>query len=190
MTSNAIYKITNSINDNFYIGKTTIGIHQRFKRHLSLYEQGHTHLYRAMKLYGIENFSISIIEFTTQDLLNEKEKFWISELLPTYNMTIGGDGGNTSNSINYIKSMMDYHSKKSPSDYATYGMLGKKQSEKFLKSIKLSNSCPVMCNGIEYSSINEAEKDHVGINLRKRLDNPKYPEFYRLKEKIKRNPIK
>lgn len=38
------------------------------------------------------------------------------------------------------------------------------------------------CEGTEYISIAEAQKQYKGIcNLWKRLDNPKYPNFYRLK---------
>lgn len=49
-----------------------------------------------------------------------------------------------------------------------------------------SNSCPVSCEGKVYSSVGEAEKAYPGISIRKRLDNDKYPNFYRLKEKTLR----
>ena len=83
--------------------------------------------------------------------------------------------------------MIESHKKRIPSDYATYGMLGKKQSDRFTQAIKESNRCPVICEGIEYKSVGEAEKANIGISIRKRLDNPKYPEFYRLREKILRS---
>lgn len=37
------------------------------------------------------------------------------------------------------------------------------------------------CEGVVYNSITEAQMYYTGINLWKRLDKPKYPEFYRIK---------
>ena len=49
-----------------------------------------------MQKYGIENFSISLLEDNIQDNeINEREKFWISKLntyYQGYNATLGGDG--------------------------------------------------------------------------------------------------
>ena len=50
-------------------------------------------LYRAMRKYGIEHFSISLIEQTEQP--EEREIFWIEQLNTYhngYNATLGGDG--------------------------------------------------------------------------------------------------
>lgn len=38
------------------------------------------------------------------------------------------------------------------------------------------------CEGIIYDSITQAQKHYKGIKLVNRLDNPKYPEFYRIKK--------
>jgi hypothetical protein len=138
-----------------------------------------------MRKYGIDNFIVESIE-TVISNINEREIFWINNLKPEYNMTKGGDGGNTSSSPNYKQSMKKYHSNKI--GYATYGMLGKQQSDKFFTSIKKSNSCPVSCNGIEYASVGEAQEAYPGISVRKRLDNSNYPEFYRLRPRtLRRN---
>ena len=61
-----IYKITNLINGNIYIGQS-IDIENRFKTHKSRafnenereYEKP---LYQAFRKYGLENFSFEIIE--------------------------------------------------------------------------------------------------------------------------------
>jgi hypothetical protein len=137
-----------------------------------------------MRKYGTINFTIKVLEET--DSPNEREIYWIKTLHPHYNMTEGGDGGDTSNSPNYKLGMKTYHESRKPEDYATYGMLGKKQSQKNLNAIKKSNSCPVMCEGIEYSSVGSAQEFYKGISIRRRLDDPKYQQFYRLKEKVKR----
>lgn len=181
-----IYKITNTKNNKFYIGKTTKTIENRFKAHCYNSRNGNTYLYKAMRKYGTNSFIIESIE-TVIDDINKREIFWIDNLKPEYNMTKGGDGGDTSNSPNFKESMIEMHSKKVSSDYATYGMLGKKQSSKFLESIKKSNSCPVSCNGIQYDSVGEAQQAYPGISIRKRLDNPKYPEFYRLRPRTLRS---
>jgi hypothetical protein len=61
-----------------------------------------THLYRAMRLYGIDNFTLEILEEVAGDI-NAREIYWIETLRPEYNMTTGGDGGDTSWSPNYRK---------------------------------------------------------------------------------------
>lgn len=89
-----IYKITNLINQKVYIGQTSRTIDIRWQQHLELSKTGETHLYRAMRKYGIENFSIEQVEETS--LLNEREIFWIDyykSFEKGYNMTLGGEGG-------------------------------------------------------------------------------------------------
>jgi group I intron endonuclease len=182
-----IYKITNIITQDFYIGKTIKTSEERFLRHiyLSRYDS-QTHLHRAMRKYGEHNFIIETLETPSESILSEREKILIEEHKPPYNMTEGGDGGYTAHSPNFIESMKKYHSKKDRSSYATYGMLGKKFPESSKKLISEKNSCPVVCEGITYPSVAEAEKAYPGIKVRGRLDNPKYPDFYRLRERTKR----
>lgn len=179
-----IYQITNVVNFKCYIGKTTKTAEHRFKRHCCNSKKGNTHLYRAMRKFGLDKFTVTVLEETTPELLNDREQFWISELNPHYNMTSGGDGGDTSNSPNYKKGMLSRST--DPSKLASYGMLGKKQSEKFYNAVKKSNCCPVVCEGVKYSSVGEAQKAYPGINIRKRLDNEKFPQFYRLRERTRR----
>jgi group I intron endonuclease len=180
-----IYQIKNTVNSKIYIGKTTKTPEERLKKHFYNAKYGSvTYLYRAIRKYGESNFSISIIE-ETFDNLNEREKYWIQKLNPEYNMTIGGDGGDTSNSPNYKEAIREYHSKKSSKDYATYGMLGKSTSQLTKNKISKANSHPIMCDGILYNSINDAQLAYPGISIRKRLDSAKYPNFYRLKPKRK-----
>jgi group I intron endonuclease len=53
----------------------------------------------AIKKYGIVNFKKETLEVcNTLELLNEREKFWIKELKAItegYNISLGGDGGDT-----------------------------------------------------------------------------------------------
>ena len=91
-----IYQITNDINDKIYIGKTETSLEQRFKQHCKDSQTKRCEnrpLYRAMQKYGIEHFSISLIEQTDQPEI--REIFWIEKLGTYkygYNATLGGDG--------------------------------------------------------------------------------------------------
>lgn len=100
-----IYKATCLINQKVYIGKTR-NFEKRKKQHLSGKEN---HLFsRAIQKYGAENFTWEIIEENIPDdsLANEREKYWISYYnsyfrwpnSSGYNMTKGGDGGNSRDS--------------------------------------------------------------------------------------------
>jgi group I intron endonuclease len=91
-----VYKITNSINDKVYVGRTIRSIEQRYKEHLQSLENGDTrHLYSAMRKYGANNFKIELIEeCSTLDEMIEKEAYYC-ELLEAYtkgyNMTTAGE---------------------------------------------------------------------------------------------------
>ena len=91
-----IYKITNTINGKMYIGKTELTIEKRFQQHCKDSQRdkmSNRPLYKAMRKYGVEFFSIEEIEET--DSPEEREIYWI-EFYGTfkngYNATMGGDG--------------------------------------------------------------------------------------------------
>ena len=95
-----IYKISNSINNKIYIGKTLYSIQRRWKQHLhnaqNRKDLWKLPLYAAMRLHGVENFSISEVE-QVKDFhnLSEREKYWIAKYDSYslgYNATRGGDG--------------------------------------------------------------------------------------------------
>ena len=91
-----IYQITNNINGKIYIGKTERTIKERWSEHCQDYLRQRCEarpLYRAMRKYGISNFSIEMIEET--DNPEEREIFWIEQkgsFKNGYNATMGGDG--------------------------------------------------------------------------------------------------
>ena len=93
-----IYKIINNINNKIYVGKTNLTIQERFNQHCrdsqKISEQTRP-LYRAMNKYGIENFTIELIEECPTDLASFKEQYWIGYYKGYengYNATKGGDG--------------------------------------------------------------------------------------------------
>jgi len=93
-----IYKITNKINNKFYIGMAE-DIEKRWIRHKNLDNHSCIKLHRAMKKYGVENFIFEIIEECSSQIIAwEKERFWIKELKARelgYNINEGGHGGDT-----------------------------------------------------------------------------------------------
>lgn len=91
-----VYKIYNDVSDKLYIGITTKSLEQRWKWHLNKCRKGvTTHLYSAMRKYGIEKFHIVQIDSANSlDELKKKEQYYVT-LFDTYksgyNMTEGGD---------------------------------------------------------------------------------------------------
>lgn len=94
-----IYCITNKINGKIYVGQS-INIEQRWKAHRTKpYNpndpQYDSFFYRAIRKYGIENFEFSILEQCSEELLDERECYWIDKLnsfSAGYNLTPGGGG--------------------------------------------------------------------------------------------------
>ena len=90
-----IYKVTNKINGKIYIGQTIQPLNIRWSSHCSEYS-GCTAIKRAIKKYGVENFTIEQIDVaTTQEELDQKEQHYIEyykSLVPNgYNLTTGGE---------------------------------------------------------------------------------------------------
>lgn len=100
-----IYKITNQLNNKSYIGKSK-DLHVRLRAHHTEPFNPNAHMYnsliyRAIRKYGIENFSFEILEYCSEEQLNEREQYWIKQYNTNiyttngygYNMTIGGEPG-------------------------------------------------------------------------------------------------
>lgn len=93
-----IYKIENAINNKIYIG-FSINIKQRLADHKNKYKKLDSKLYRAIRKYGIDNFSFEII-YCSNDIeytLNTMEPYFIgiyNAFSNGYNATIGGDKWN------------------------------------------------------------------------------------------------
>lgn len=95
-----IYIITNLINYKVYIGKTQYknpekrwNEHKRYSRSTRVTYRNKP-LYRAMRKYGIDNFSFEILEET--DECSERERYYIRKFNAFssngYNATTGGEG--------------------------------------------------------------------------------------------------
>ena len=98
-----IYKITNKINNKIYIGQVyNKTIQDRFNRHINeASPKSRSYIDRAINKQGKENFICEEIDKgTSKEDLNNKEIYWIkyfnsTDLTIGYNLTKGGDGGNT-----------------------------------------------------------------------------------------------
>lgn len=92
-----IYLIDNDINDKVYIGKTLITISERYSRHIYDAKNylDNSAIHHAMQKYGYEHFQVHEIEKCPNDILSEREKYWIAyydSYNNGYNLTSGGDG--------------------------------------------------------------------------------------------------
>lgn len=98
-----VYKITNIINGKVYIGQTKFTAEERFEHHCkkALEENADFELSRAIKKYGKEKFKVEVLEeVKTREEACFFEIAYIKKYNSTnrdvgYNMTNGGEGGNT-----------------------------------------------------------------------------------------------
>lgn len=102
-----IYKITNTINNKSYIGQS-INIASRWAEHKRLSNsEDQRIIYRAIRKYGLENFTFEVLEECQEQELNEREIYWINffdSFENGYNMTYGGDGSRKYDIIAIVES--------------------------------------------------------------------------------------
>lgn len=115
-----IYKTTNLINGKFYIGKDSFNDPE--------YLGSGKLIKSAIKKYGRGNFKKEIIEYCDDiDHLNDREKYWISELkcresLNCYNIGEGGIGGDN---ITFNPNKDEFIQKMKRINSESNGMFGK-----------------------------------------------------------------
>ena len=83
----AVYKITNTITGDFYIGSSK-NVKNRWMSHKkpSTWNKcPNNQLYLDMKKYGVDKFELQILEEAEIEQLKEKEQWFIELLKPTYN---------------------------------------------------------------------------------------------------------
>ncbi len=161
-----IYKITNTINNKQYVGKTEQSDPQkRWKEHLRDYKKifkNKRPLYSAMIKYGPENFKFEILEETNEP--NEREIFYIT-FLDTYsngyNATLGGDGRSSITNQNEI---VKYYLNNKPTivELAKVFTIDNKTARKILKSHNIKHT-PDKC----FNSIPVIQKTTTGVVIAK-----------------------
>ena len=108
-----IYKATNKLNGQSYIGLTTRTLRERQLEHLRHLDTENTYFHRAIKKYGAENFEWSIVDDSAEDELElqQQESYYIEKyntLAPDgYNITTGGE-------LNKFENRRDYSGGNNP----------------------------------------------------------------------------
>ena len=82
-----IYKITNTVTGDFYIGSSK-DVKRRWREHKcpsSWKRFPNKQLYQDMRKYGVDNFDFQILEEVEEGKLKDAEQQFIETLKPTYN---------------------------------------------------------------------------------------------------------
>lgn len=88
-----IYKITNLITKDFYIGQTISTLAHRFNQHKSYANSSNTTiLANAIRKYGSDNFIIEALEECSEEQLDNRETYYIQLLHPKYNIKQSATG--------------------------------------------------------------------------------------------------
>lgn len=104
-----IYLMTNKINGLQYVGQTssTIELRMRGHKHEAKVLKPNVYFVRAMHKYGFENFEVKVLEECPDEMLDEKEIYWIAEydtfLGPGYNSTCGGRGNKKFSKVDVLE---------------------------------------------------------------------------------------
>ena len=103
----AVYKITNTVTGDFYIGSSK-NVKQRWMRHKcpSVWNRyPNKQLYQDMRKYGVDKFELQILEEVEIAHLKEKEQQFIEMLKPAYN----SNRANGWNIERYKEYQKEYH---------------------------------------------------------------------------------
>ena len=87
MKISAVYKITNTVTGDFYIGSSN-DVKRRWANHKcpsSWKRFPNNQLYKDMQEYGVDKFEFQVIEEVEEGSLKEREQYFIETLKPTYN---------------------------------------------------------------------------------------------------------
>lgn len=102
MALGIIYLAENSFNCKLYIGMTNQRLSGRKSMHKFASKKSKCHFANAIRKHGWDTFTWHVIDkWNSRDEGEEKEKYWINLLMSNnphlgYNLTEGGDGGDTS----------------------------------------------------------------------------------------------
>ena len=87
MKISGVYKITNTVTGDFYIGSSN-DVKRRLVHHKcpSIWNRcSNNTMYLDMQKYGVDKFEFQILEVVEEDSLKETEQQFIEKLQPTYN---------------------------------------------------------------------------------------------------------
>ena len=85
-----IYRWINKINGKSYVGSSinlTIRFNVYFNKNRLEVGSGHRMaIYQAISKYGLDNFTLEILEYCSKDITIEREQFYLDKLKPEYNL--------------------------------------------------------------------------------------------------------
>ena len=124
MKISGIYKITNTVTGDFYIGSSK-NVKRRWIEHKcpsSWKRFPNNQLYKDMQEYGVDKFEFQVIEEVEEGSLKEREQYFIETLKPTYN--------------NYNANGLDVERRKETQKKYNKSDKGKETQKKYNKSDK------------------------------------------------------
>ena len=163
-----IYKATSKTSGKSYIGQT-INLKDRIRSHRCAKDNYAFH--SALRKYGFNDFIWEIVEDLgdcTQELLDEREKYWIAfydTYCNGYNSTIGGD--NALGLVNWIKTHKQEHHENAIKSLKVANAYWDKHPEERLEHISAVRKIGIekVCKKVKcveldiiFNSISEAEK--------------------------------
>lgn len=91
MAQGIVYLIINKESGQKYVGQTTLPINKRWQQHIhEANRMSPTPLHRAFRKYGVDKFTMKVIDECDERLLTEKEHYWIEQ----YNSYLSEGGYN------------------------------------------------------------------------------------------------
>ena len=166
-----IYKHTCIITGKSYIGYSKHGITKRWKAHVvnALKYNAKTHFHNAIRKYLPESFTHEILYQTNSTIEAQSvEKFyisWYNSLSNGYNMTNGGDGGNT-NGGKTLGPRPSVAGSNNP-------FFGKSHSPELIKQITTNSKITKSKNPEKYKGWCHTEECKLAMS-NNRTSNPKY----------------
>ena len=168
-----IYKITNEVNGKVYIGQTIRSIKKRWWEHKDDMSKSELPLYRAMRKYGVDNFTIEEIDgANSKSELNYKEvhymyKFNSLDKNSGYNLRMGGSNGGHSQETRDKISKVQMGKKAKKSTKQKMSKTHKKRMEnpelrkrisQTLRKTSTLKKPIVRSDGVEFESISECAR--------------------------------
>jgi len=184
-----LYKITNRLTGEYYIGQTINSPDYRFRKHRELSVRGGGyHLHNAMRRYGVDSFDMDVIlECQTQEELNEQEIEFIEKLKPVYNICPGGTIRLSNESVEKMRQKMIGKKQSDETIQKRFATIRQKETDpdfvsKRNNSISQSKKQTYTIEGVEYTGIEQVAK-HYGIKydtaaarIRRGYDHWKLPD--------------
>ena len=162
MKTSAVYKITNTITGDFYIGSSK-NVKHRWADHKcpsKWNEHPNNPMYLDMQKYGTDKFEFQVIEQVESERLRETEQKFIEMLKPTYN----SNNANGWDIERYKKYQKEYHKSETLKKYK------KEYNEKYQNQLCTYNGEILTLNAL-YSRFRRAGIEHPILEVKKYLLN-------------------